>query len=144
MHANFLDAIRAEPDNLDHRLVYADWLEEHGSTPLDAARAELIRVQIARESADPDADDYWTLRARERVLLARWNKGLAGELRPLVRRYRFRRGFVEWVEVEGEGSRRVDGRVRQLAPVRGVRPLGSGWRALPPLWPELTEVDLSK
>jgi uncharacterized protein (TIGR02996 family) len=143
MHANFLDAIREEPENLTHRLVYADWLEEHGTTPLDAARAELIRVQIARETADPDGDDYWHLRARERVLLARWNKGLAGELRPLVRRYRFQRGFVEWIEVAGSGEQGIGERPRMLAPIRGVRPMGVGRGGLQ-LWPQLVEFDLSQ
>ncbi len=36
-----LSAIRAEPDDDGPRLVYADWLEEHGEQP----RAEFIRVQ---------------------------------------------------------------------------------------------------
>jgi uncharacterized protein (TIGR02996 family) len=144
MHADFLAAIRAEPDDLTHRLVYADWLEEHGTSDLDRARAELIRVQIGRERADPDGDDYWTLRARERWLLARWNKGLAGELRRLVRRYRFRRGFIEWVELDARQSARSGDRLRQLAPVRGVRPFESGLWEKPPFWPGLTAFDLSK
>jgi uncharacterized protein (TIGR02996 family) len=112
MHENFLDAIRAEPDDLTHRLVYADWLEEHGTTPLDAARAELIRVQIARENADPAGDHYWALRARERVLLARWEVDLAGKLHRQVRRYRFRRGFVEWIDVSAGGWINLLGRCR--------------------------------
>lgn len=39
----FLEAIRASPQDDRVRLVYADWLEEHG----DADRAEFIRTQIA-------------------------------------------------------------------------------------------------
>ena len=38
-----LEAIRASPDDDAPRLVYADWLEEHGDQP----RAEFIRVQCA-------------------------------------------------------------------------------------------------
>jgi uncharacterized protein (TIGR02996 family) len=41
--AAFLDAIRAEPADDTPRLVYADWLEEHGGQP---ERAEFIRVQV--------------------------------------------------------------------------------------------------
>ena len=41
----FLAAITAAPDDEALRLVYADWLEEHG----DAARAELIRLQFEAE-----------------------------------------------------------------------------------------------
>jgi uncharacterized protein (TIGR02996 family) len=36
--AAFLDAIHAEPDEATHKLVFADWLEEHGDP-----RAELVR-----------------------------------------------------------------------------------------------------
>jgi uncharacterized protein (TIGR02996 family) len=80
-----LAAIRAAPDDDAPRLVYADWLDEHG----DGARAEFIRVQCElarRESAD--------LRARESALLDRHHDSFAGRLaRPWIR-YRFRRGFV--------------------------------------------------
>jgi uncharacterized protein (TIGR02996 family) len=39
----FLDAIVREPDVLDHRLVYADWLEEQG----ELRRAEFLRLEVA-------------------------------------------------------------------------------------------------
>src|SRR5947209_1243012 len=39
----FLEAIRSSPEDDHLRLVYADWLEEHGAV----ARAEFIRLQIA-------------------------------------------------------------------------------------------------
>lgn len=40
--ADLLAAVLANPDDDTVRLVYADWLQEHG----DEARAEFIRVQI--------------------------------------------------------------------------------------------------
>jgi uncharacterized protein (TIGR02996 family) len=58
-----LEAIRAEPEDDASRLVYADWLEEHGH----AERAELVRVQVAIERDGPGAP----LLARERDLLTR-------------------------------------------------------------------------
>lgn len=42
---SFLAAIISEPDEDTHRLVYADWLDEHG----DPDRAEFIRVQCEWE-----------------------------------------------------------------------------------------------
>src|SRR6188474_3458028 len=42
----FLDAILARPADDAPRLVYADFLADTGS-PADAARAELVRVQLA-------------------------------------------------------------------------------------------------
>lgn len=52
-HAAFLSAIRAAPDDDAPRLIYADWLEDHG----EAARAEFIRVQC--ELARRECVDVW-------------------------------------------------------------------------------------
>jgi uncharacterized protein (TIGR02996 family) len=54
--AAFLEAIADNPDDDTPRLVYADWLDDHG----DAHRAEFIRVQceLARLPAeDPRRTD---------------------------------------------------------------------------------------
>ena len=59
----FLQAVCDHPDDDTPRLVYADWLEEHGQPE----RAELVRVQVAIERDGPGAP----LLARERDLLAR-------------------------------------------------------------------------
>ncbi len=58
-----LKAIRAEPEDDARRLVYADWLDDHGQDE----RAELVRVQLAIERDGPSAP----LLARERDLLTR-------------------------------------------------------------------------
>jgi uncharacterized protein (TIGR02996 family) len=113
-------AILDEPDEVAHRLVYADWLEENGTTETDRARADLIHVQIARETADPDGDEYWHLRARERALLAGWYLELASALPNCVQRYRYRRGFVEWVELGFWDAVRQAPSMREVEPVRGV------------------------
>jgi uncharacterized protein (TIGR02996 family) len=83
--APFLAAIRAAPEDDAPRLVYADWLDEHGQSE----RAEFIRVQVElarRESAD--------LRAREAELLARHHDDFAGRLLAPGFRFRFGRGFI--------------------------------------------------
>jgi uncharacterized protein (TIGR02996 family) len=98
--AAFLEAICAAPDDDTPRLVYADWLEEHG----DRDRAEFIRVQIElarRGECDPSATP---LREREYQLLARHEREWLAHLAPwratwLRNRAEFRRGFVEEVEV---------------------------------------------
>src|SRR5262249_37760559 len=51
----FIDAILETPDDDAPRLVYADWLDEHGGEA-DRARAEFIRVgcEVAKQTAgDP-------------------------------------------------------------------------------------------
>ena len=48
-----LRAVRAHPDDDTPRLVYADWLDEHG----DPRRAEFVRVQCRIARADDDRPD---------------------------------------------------------------------------------------
>jgi uncharacterized protein (TIGR02996 family) len=79
-----LAAIRAAPDDDAPRLVYADWLDEHGQPE----RAEFIRVQCALARADSPA-----LRRREAELLAAHHDEFAGLLLAPGFRFRFERGF---------------------------------------------------
>ncbi len=70
--AGFLAAIAAEPDDDTHRLIFADWLEEHDQPE----RAELIRVQCELEPVRDDHDNARpaALRQREEELLRRFWK----------------------------------------------------------------------
>lgn len=132
----FIDAIIAEPDADAPRLLYADYLEEHG----EPERAEFIRVQceLARTLAgDPRRE---ALEARERKLPC-W---ISGRMVDLCTDVWFCRGFIEAVQFitdEFAGSPRTLTRNRRtihtngfdsaaflarldkvcgLAPVRGV------------------------
>ena len=83
--APFIAAIRAAPDDDAPRLVYADWLDEHGDSP----RAEFIRVQCElarRESAD--------LRVREAELFRRHHDAFAADLAAPGLQFWFERGFI--------------------------------------------------
>jgi len=82
--AALLAAIRVAPDDDAPRLVYADWLEEHGQPE----RAEFIRVQCELIRLDDTG-----LRTREAELLARHHDGLPGSLLAPGYRFRFERGF---------------------------------------------------
>jgi uncharacterized protein (TIGR02996 family) len=91
---SFLWAILDNPDDDGPRLVFADWLDEHG----ESAHAEFIRVQCAL-AAHPDEDDQWLAwKVREEelwgALRERW-QGALDELK-LTRLglNDFRRGFV--------------------------------------------------
>jgi uncharacterized protein (TIGR02996 family) len=42
--AGFVATIQAEPDDNTHRLVYADWLDEYGTSDRHRARSEWIRM----------------------------------------------------------------------------------------------------
>jgi uncharacterized protein (TIGR02996 family) len=93
----FLRAIAEHPDDDLPRLVYADWLDEHG----DPARAEFIRVQceLARAPTDPPrrtellAREHELRTAHAHVWLAEW-QGLRG-----VAWGNFERGFVDTFHV---------------------------------------------
>jgi uncharacterized protein (TIGR02996 family) len=47
----FLDAIRANPDDDTARLVYADWLDEEGTTDQQRARSEWIRLVCFKQGS---------------------------------------------------------------------------------------------
>jgi uncharacterized protein (TIGR02996 family) len=86
----FQRAICENPDDDTPRLVFADWLQEHG----EEERAEFIRLQIqlARRTYQPR--EAVQLKQREQQFLARalrWK----GEV-PGVDYVQFARGFVEY------------------------------------------------
>src|SRR5437867_4475006 len=71
----FLQAILDAPDDDTPRLVYADWLDEHGDSP----RAEFIRVQIERSRLAADDEQRWPLQDRESALRKKYgSKWLGG------------------------------------------------------------------
>jgi uncharacterized protein (TIGR02996 family) len=92
----FVRAILEKPDDDLPRLVYADWLDEHG----DAARAEFIRVQIELARLPKDDPRRPALQARSDELqeahAARW----VGRGYDRAVSWRFRRGFVHGVVVD--------------------------------------------
>jgi uncharacterized protein (TIGR02996 family) len=129
----FRAAIVAAPDDDTPRLVFADWLDEHG----DAARAEFIRVQceLAKlEETDLLGKDkertarYTVLYRREQELLATHHKAW---LRPLSEIFAplsvigwhgtFRRGFVEEVACTSQDWLAKGDALLACYPIRLVR-----------------------
>ena len=64
----FLRAILETPDDETPRLVFADWLEEHGDL-IQAARGELMRVQCELARWVPDLPRRTALQERESTLI---------------------------------------------------------------------------
>ncbi|MFQ3650200.1 MAG: TIGR02996 domain-containing protein [Gemmataceae bacterium] len=87
--------IRANPDDVGLRRIYADWLEDHG----DSARAEFIRVQLDLAALDEWDEARPALMQREQELLAAhrdlWLAGL-----PTTQGVFFEAGFPErwWLD----------------------------------------------
>jgi len=81
-----LAAIRQAPDDDAPRLIYADWLDEHGQPE----RAEFIRVQIELARNESPA-----LRKREAELLELNYRAFAGDFAWPVFQFRFVRGLIK-------------------------------------------------
>jgi len=95
----FLDAILARPGDDAPRLVYADYLADTGSAA-DAARADLIRAQLALARLPDDHPRRHALIEQQTDLLARHQAEWTDHLRGLVGGVEFRRGLPDSVAVD--------------------------------------------
>jgi uncharacterized protein (TIGR02996 family) len=105
------------PDDDAPRLVYADWLEEHGQPE----RAEFIRVQLAQEG-EPEHGLRWReLEKRSLALLKghrrKWGPAADG----LAWAPEFRRGFVESVCTSARDFADRPDELFARAPLRSLR-----------------------
>lgn len=97
----FLDAILARPADDGPRLVYADFLAETGS-PADAARSDLIRVQVALARMPDDHPRRSALAEQQADLAQQYKAEWAAHLGGLVDPdgVEFRRGLPDTVAVD--------------------------------------------
>jgi uncharacterized protein (TIGR02996 family) len=117
-----LAAVVEAPDDDTPRLVYADWLEEHGSTEADRARAEFIReqVRLAREGGVSS----WYVEGSERLRDLRYAHGKAwarGLPAWAVRKAVYRRRFIEGVTGTARQYLADGAALRKLVPLRELR-----------------------
>src|SRR5262249_488094 len=95
-----LQTIIDNPDDDAPRLVYADWIEEHG----EPERAEFIRVQVAYDGADFAKERRGEWAGRMKELWKAYGPAWLAQLPKLpgVRwSTSFRRGFPHMVEFDG-------------------------------------------
>lgn len=95
----FLDAVLARPRDDGPRLVYADFLGDTGD-PADAARGDLVRVQVALARLPDDHPRRADLVDRQADLLERHAAAWAAPLADLVSGVEFRRGVPDSVSVD--------------------------------------------
>jgi uncharacterized protein (TIGR02996 family) len=140
----FLQGIREAATEDTPRLIFADWLEEHGQ----ADRAEFIRVQcrLAHMARMPETETQrlTLLRRAEELLRNHWQEWV-GPIRKIVggqsSRYggewlreayhpdglqEFRRGFVESLALDAESYLEHAGELQRLAPLTELRLWGAG------------------
>jgi uncharacterized protein (TIGR02996 family) len=118
----FLDAILARYADDGPRLVYADFLDDHG----DPERADLVRVQLVLARLPDEHPRRPELAGRQADLLQqnldRWTAHLDG----LAAGVEFRRGVPDSVSVEGTTFLEHGDELFRRAPVRRVRLLDAG------------------
>jgi uncharacterized protein (TIGR02996 family) len=106
----FLHTILAQPEETVPRLIYADWLEEHGNM----ARAELIRLQCAGQNE-----------LRQAQLLQQYANSWTDPIFQNVYQYRFHRGFIEEITVPARVFLEYGERFFAHAPIRLLRLIGA-------------------
>jgi uncharacterized protein (TIGR02996 family) len=114
--AAFLEAIVDRPDDDAPRLIYADWLEEHGDPQGTFIRLQCVLEQLAdddsrRQDFEEAAEDLLASHVEE------WTASLKGT----ALQWRFRRGFVEWIAADGESFLTHMDSWFDALPLRGVQ-----------------------
>lgn len=114
-HQPFLDEILHAPKDDNPRLIYADWLTEHGDP-----RGEFIRIQCRRAELSFESAEYWELRQQEQAMLAVHRQEWAGELPDLVYHYQFHRGFPSRIRIFSEPFLKNADKIFALTPIEDV------------------------
>src|SRR5438105_1544260 len=114
-----LGDILEHPDDDVPRLVYADWLDEHGG-PAEQARAEFIRLQVELARLGPDDERRPGLEAQQRRLGKPHERGWLGPLREHVHGWRFERGFAAHLALDAVSLLRAHDLIARTHPVRSL------------------------
>jgi uncharacterized protein (TIGR02996 family) len=114
----FLRATAKNPDDDTPRLVFADWLDEHGHHP----RAEFIRLQVELVRLDPGADGYpeKTAKMRRCGVFTRKGKHRFFDYLPTKKcKIAFHRGFIETINTAD--ADKIDTSGFDLVPLLALR-----------------------
>ena len=91
---HFFAEVVANPQSDDPRLIYADWLEEHGDQ-----RGEFIRVQCELDKSNDLQKEFYELGVRSTQLTAEHGEKWASELEQDLRKSEFKRGFIDKITI---------------------------------------------
>jgi uncharacterized protein (TIGR02996 family) len=106
----FLEDVKSHPEDDTPRLIFADWLQEHGSAQ-EAARGELIRIQVLQSHMLPSDPRMPMIRRRELELLNRYHDAWVGPLMDPFN-WHFQRGFLH---LDGRAEKILRDEVAALA-----------------------------
>ncbi|MEO8698674.1 MAG: TIGR02996 domain-containing protein [Kofleriaceae bacterium] len=110
-----LAAVLADPDDLDCRLVYADWLLEQADV-----RGELIRLQCELETIPLRDPRRAEIRSRERTLLLSMGS-LIGDVEGIVEKSILRRGLLDAITIRVPALARHGAELVATHPIRRAR-----------------------
>lgn len=114
---SLLDAIIARPEDDDLRLVYADWLEEHGEV-----RGEFIRLQCELSQLVPYSQAYFAVLNRSEPILQANREHWATELGvKITRKIKYVRGFPSILEVAATDFLKHGKRLQRATPLDWLR-----------------------
>jgi uncharacterized protein (TIGR02996 family) len=112
----FLRAVIDNPEDDLPRLVYADWLDEHG----DPERAEFVRVQCAMARPPMSKADFERWFSRSQELLSVHRERWLGPLAEFVEWSWFRRGFVYTITLNAAALLARAEAIWRTAPIQRV------------------------
>lgn len=115
----FLEAIREHPNDDAPRLIYADWLEEHGGRA-GAARAEFIRIQCERERVPFRSPRWYALDSHASALQEEYESDWLGPHGKRLQNYCFRRGFLDYIRLTAGQFLDNAEELFRLGPIRAV------------------------
>ena len=119
----FLDAIRESPDDDVPRLIFADWLDDHG----EPERAEFVRLQCELARLPPNDERRPALEERECALQVHNWEAWLGPLAKVLRHdgCTFRRGFPEELNVRPRAIVELAEEFDRRVPAARVTPYGT-------------------
>ena len=115
----FLQAIREQPDDDAHRLIYADWLEEQGGAER-TARAAFIRAQCRLAALSDDDPLRDKLEDEAADILAEYEREWTQPLHGIAEDWHFSRGFLERITIRGEEFLTHAERLFESTPLRKI------------------------
>lgn len=115
--ASFLQTIQDDLDDDAVRLVFADWLEEHGQPE----RAEFIRVQIDLTRLPVTDARLPALRARQRELRRAHSRTWEKVLRKFARSFDYERGFLDHITLPAPKFLEHADEILRLHPIQHLK-----------------------
>jgi uncharacterized protein (TIGR02996 family) len=136
----FREDIARNPADDTPRLIYADWLEEHGGKA-EAARAAFIRASCRLAGLLLDDPARLALEDECADLLAEHGDEWTAPVRGIARRWEFCRGFIERIEINDELFVKHAETLFQHQPLRAVRLRGRAALTALARCPQLNRVE---